>query len=138
MESLTSYYLEECAKETVLKVSGVLFESIVDGDEIVSKDIDKDGLPDEFYLDLSNMIEEEIEFEIGENMKARAPKLKGKAEKARKNKANIMKSLMSNPEIQGLVARLKSVLKRTAKKSSSTLGVNGRAINKALNGKIRI
>lgn len=138
MYSLATYYLDECAKEKVEKYAERILESKLNGEEIEALDLDNDGIPDEFFMDLDSLIDSEIEFELVESMKARAPKLKGKAEKARKAKSNIMKSLMSNPEIQGLIARLKSVLKRTARKSAKTIGVSGRMINKALSGKVKI
>lgn len=138
MESLTSYYLNECAINTIENIVSAIYESKIKGDEIDAKDEDNDGVPDEFYVYLSKMIDEELEFELGESMKARVPKLKGKAEKARKAKANIMRNLMSNPEVQGLVTRLKAVLKRTARATANQIGVSGRQINKALSGKVKI
>lgn len=138
MDSLVSYYLSECAAEKVESFATRILESKLKGDEIDGVDKDDDGIPDEFFIDLENLVDSEMEFELGEGMKARAPKLKGKAEKSRKAKASIMKSLMKNPEIQGLIARLKAVMKRTARKEASTLGVSGRQINKAINGKVKI
>ena len=132
MDSLVSYYLHECAVEKIERLSVQIIEAKISGDVIDGKDLDNDGIPDEFFVDLSTLIEDEFEFEMGESIKARAPKLKGKAEKARKAKSTIMRSLMSNPEIQGLVARLKAKLKMVARKEASTTGVSGRAINKAL------
>lgn len=151
MVSLSEYYINECATESVVKLVDAMFEAKLKGDEIDFLDSDDDGIPDEFIININKMIDDELdvdydnddEFEddqegVDESMKARAPKLRGKAEKARKNKAKIMKALMNNPDVQGAIARLKGILLRTARSESSKLGVNNRAVMKALKGKVRI
>lgn len=150
MVSLNDYYVNECATEMVAKLVDTLFEAKV-GDGVEPIDHDGDGFPEDFLIDIDKLIDDELDIEydddyefqddqdgVDESMKARAPKLRGKAEKARKNKAKIMKALMANPDVQSAIARLKSILLRTARSESSKLGVNNRAVMKALKGKVKI
>ncbi|BAV39319.1 hypothetical protein BPT24_195 [Tenacibaculum phage pT24] len=148
MNSLESYYLAECAEEKIYNNVSLMFESKLDGDELEMKDVDGDGEMDEFYLLMGNIIDDELEKqfpsdeedeeETNESVKARAPKLKGKALKARKAKANIMRSIMAEKEVQEAVSRLKAILMRKAKSISSSNGFNNRQVQKAFKGKIKI
>ncbi len=151
MVSLNDYYVNECATERVAKLVDNIIEAKLYGDEIEPIDNDDDGFPEDFIINIDKIIDDELDIDydndedfeddqegVDESMKARAPKLRGKAEKARKNKAIIMKSLMGNPDVQSAIARLKSILLRTARGESSKLGVNNRAVMKALKGKVRI
>lgn len=139
MESLVSYYLGEQAESIIHKNIAKILESKIDGDEIDVEDVDGDGEMDAFYLDMGNMIDSEIDEEsIDEAIKARAPQLRGKAEKARKNKASIMKTLMGSEDVQGAILRLKNILKRKAKSIASSIGVSNRQVQKAFSGKVKI
>ncbi|BBI90502.1 hypothetical protein HYO65_gp110 [Tenacibaculum phage PTm1] len=75
---------------------------------------------------------------VYENIKARAPKLKGKAEKARKNKAKLMSAVMKNKEVQNAVTKLRTLIGRVAKSMSSETGVSAKQVTKALDSKLKI
>ncbi len=145
MQSLVSCYLEECAKEIIESKLSSIFESKIDGDEIDGEDVDGDGELETFYIDMSKIIDDELEKlsdddeeSTNESAKARAPKLRGKALKNRKNKALIMKSIMGEEDVKGAIDRLKKVLMRKAKSLSSKMGVSNRQVQKAFKGKVRI
>ena len=140
MVSLNNYYINECAEFTIMSKLSDLLERKLDGDEFDIDDVDMDGLPDEVHIDFEKILDNlDIDDEdLDESMKARAPKLIGRAEKSRKNKAKLMSALKKNPDIIQAIARLKQILLRTARSEAQSLGINNRAITKALKGKVRI
>ena len=61
MQSLVSCYLEECALEIIENNIDRIFEAKLDGDEFDIEDVDGDGEMDDFYLDMGEIIDTELD-----------------------------------------------------------------------------
>lgn len=66
---------------------------------------------------------------INENIKARAPKLRGKALKKRQNKAEVLKELQNDQQLKSMIDNLLKVAKVKIKNIASSKGINPKMVD---------